>query len=209
MILIIAAMESEVKELRRNFKEKNLYNNRKYYQGSINDKEVIVLITGVGKVNAGLHLAAILMKENISKIINVGFGGAKGDFQIGEAVLIKKATYGDVDVTAFSEYELGQLPKLPHYFNSDPVMFRNFKEIITKEGLLYTQDKFVLKSEENDCLFDMEGAGFYQAAHLFKKPIVAIKVVSDLIGQKGQLENYQNFEKNSSYLIKEIIEKVI
>ena len=112
MILIIAAMESEVKELRRNFKEKNLYNNRKYYQGSINDKEVIVLITGVGKVNAGLHLAAILMKENISKIINVGFGGAKGDFQIGEAVLIK-ATYGDVDVTAFSEYELGQLPKLP------------------------------------------------------------------------------------------------
>ena len=195
MILIIAAME-EVKNLRRNLKKKNLYNNRKYYQGSINDKEVIVLITGVGKVNAGLHLAAILMKENISKIINVGFGGAKGDFQIGEAVLIKKATYGDVDVTAFSEYELGQLPKLPHYFNSDPVMFRNFKEII-------------LKSEENDCLFDMEGAGFYQVAHLFKKPIVAIKVVSDLIGQKGQLENYQNFEKNSSYLIKEIIEKVI
>ena len=55
----------------------------------------------------------------------------------------------------------------------------------------------------------MEGASFYQTAHIFNKPIVAIKVVSDLIGKNNQITNYNEFENKSSYLIKEIVLKIL
>lgn len=209
MILIVTAMESEAKDLKKGFQEKILFNNHKYYQGIINNKEVLLLITGVGKTNASTFLSSLLMKENIKSIINIGYAGAKGNFKIGEAILVDNVIYGDVDVTAFTNYEKGQIPKMPKYFESDQVMFNNFKKVIHKESLLYTQDQFVLSSEYDNALFDMEGASFYQVAYLFNKPIIAIKLVSDLIGKKDQSEIYSDFEENSSSLIKELIYQVI
>ncbi len=209
MILIVAAMDSEVRDLIINFKEKSLFNDKKYYYGTINNKNVLVLITGVGKTNASACLASLLMVENVVSIINVGFVGAKGNFEIGEVVLVEKTIYGDVDVTPFTNYELGQIPKMPKYFKSDEITFKEFNKTINKTAALKTQDKFVLKTSEDNLIFDMEGASFYHVSHLFNKPIIAIKVVSDLIGKESQLENYLEFEKNSSNIIKEIIYKVI
>lgn len=209
MILIVTAMKSEAKDLLKGFKEKTLFLDHKYYQGIINNKEVIILITGVGKTNSSSFLTSLLMKEKITKIINIGFVGAKGDFIIGEVVLVNKVSYGDVDVTAFTNYELGQIPKMPKYFNSDLEMLEKFKKVINKEVLLYTQDKFVLKSDLNNAIFDMEGASLYQVAYTFKTPIIAVKLISDIIGKKSQIENYIKFEENSSNIIKEIIFKLI
>ncbi len=209
MILIVTAMKSEAKDLLKGFKEKTLFLDHKYYQGIINNKEVIILITGVGKTNSSSFLTSLLMKKKITKIINIGFVGAKGDFIIGEVVLVNKVSYGDVDVTAFTNYELGQIPKMPKYFNSDLEMLEKFKKVINKEVLLYTQDKFVLKSDLNNAIFDMEGASLYQVAYTFKTPIIAVKLISDIIGKKSQIENYIKFEENSSNIIKEIIFKLI
>ena len=92
--------------------------------------------------------------------------------------------------------------------NLEVIIKRKTKETIFKTSNLFTQDKFVLDGTEEG-LYDMEGASFYQTAHIFNKPIVAIKVVSDLIGKNNQITNYNEFENKSSYLIKEIVLKIL
>lgn len=208
MILIVSAMESEARELVKVLKKETLFNDKYYYKGVIKDNEVCVLITGVGKTNASLYLSSILMKEKITSIINIGYAGAIGDYQVGDVVLIDKCLYGDVDVTEFTNYEVCQIPKMPLYFNSDKKLFDKCVKVINKTDLLYTQDKFVLEGT-NSGLYDMEGASFYQTSYVYNKPIISIKVVSDLIGKENQIENYSVFEEKSSYIIKEIIDKIM
>lgn len=208
MILIVSAMESEAKELIKLLTKKPLFDDHFYYHGKVNNKELCLVITGVGKVNASTFLSALLMKEIITEIINIGYAGAIGNYQVGDIVLIEQVKYGDVDVTPFTDYKLGQIPKMPLYFKSNHKLMEKVKENISKTSNLFTQDKFVLDGTEEG-LYDMEGASFYQTALIFNKPIVAIKVVSDLIGKSNQITNYNEFENKSSYLIKEIVEKIL
>jgi adenosylhomocysteine nucleosidase len=179
MILIVAAMQSEVSEMIKHPK---------------NDVEI--LITGVGKVNAARALTEILSTKKVSKIYNFGFAGATNPYQIGQIVCINEAIYHDFDLTVFG-YQKGQVPGHPEVFKTDNSLIKSAKNRLLNItfGKLFTGDYFVTDIPSEPMIVDMEGTALYQVAHHYQIPIISFKVISDLIGMEKHLENYRRFEE--------------
>ena len=189
MILIVAAMQEEIKDIAKSI---------------LPDTHVIV--TGVGKVNAAMRLTETLQKERVEAIINVGFVGATNAYNVGELVLIKQAKYHDFNLSMFG-YEKGQVPGYPECFESDFNLVMNLKKRLPniKEGFLLTGDYFMTE-EVNGCyVFDMEGAALYQVAHHYQIPLLSVKVVSDIVGMENHIDQYRKFEaEQGSQTLKEV-----
>lgn len=194
MILIVAAMESEIADI------------IKYPH-----PKVKVIQTGVGKVNAASVLSFELAKNPYDAIYNLGLAGATKPFKPGDVVVIDKAKYHDFDLTMFG-YALGQVPHLPEYFYSNNSLHNQLKTILNHalNGTLYTGDRFMTGLMHDHMVFDMEGAALYHVAHMHQIPIISIKVVSDVIGEKDHLENYTQFEsQNGSKLLLQIYQHIV
>lgn len=91
MILIIGAMQNELEVILSNLQKKIKLNTKSLaYQGFLNNHEVIVSVSGVGKVRASMALTELLTRYNFRKVINVGLAGATNDYQIGEIIFINE-----------------------------------------------------------------------------------------------------------------------
>lgn len=211
MILIICAMESEAREIKtsiENIEIGKITPEKFYYKGTIKGKEVVLAITGVGKTNAALVTGIILSKFNFDYIINAGLVGGISPLKLGDRVVIKDASYHDVDVTAFNfGYELGQVPGMPNPFLSEPGLFK--KALFSLGGIessLYTGDALMTKRNPRYMgVFDMEGAAVYQVAYIFQTPIISLKLISDVIDSETQEDDYKRFEMSSSITIKDMV----
>lgn len=62
MIGIIGAMEEEVAEILKfiNVKKQKQYYGYSFYEGTMNEKEVVLLQSGIGKVNAAISVSFII-----------------------------------------------------------------------------------------------------------------------------------------------------
>ncbi len=191
MILIIAAMSSEVETLLNHL---NLKTTHPFmtYEGRYEKKDMLLIVTGVGKTNAASGLAYMLTTyPQIKQIINLGIvGGHKVNLY--ETFVVSEATYHDVDLTAFN-YEYGQIPKFPAIHFTDVRILNKLQGF--QQIRLYTGDVFSIKPiNDNPYIVDMEGASIYQVAHSFKYPVVSIKVVSDVLDSADQLKTYTKNE---------------
>lgn len=178
MILVVAAMESEICSI------------QKHPLSGID-----FLITGVGKVNAAMKLTDYLTKHHVSAIYNLGFAGASNHYQTRDIVLIKESSYHDFDLSMFG-YDKGQVPHYPSFFQTDDHLYHEVSNKLEhiKTGQLYTGDQFVTGHINHPMILDMEGTALYQVAYTYQIPIVSIKVISDVIGMDNHLENYKAFE---------------
>ena len=133
-IAIMAAMEEEVKEIKEimeNLKENYIYEIH-VYEGTINGLKVILVQTGVGKVNAARTTQIIIDRYNISYIINVGTaGGVNENLKIGDIVVGEKLLQHDFDITAFG-HEKGYITGLGTNFESDKGLVAKVKETTLK-----------------------------------------------------------------------------
>lgn len=186
MTLIVAAMQEEVSEILK----------------SENKNNVDVLVTGIGKVNAAMHLSSYLTKHTVSKIINIGFAGGNIKYHINDVVWVKQAIYHDFDLSFFG-YEKGQVPGFPAMYLPNKKLFdKTFKTLINaKKGLLFTGDYFMTTPSLEASIYDMEGASLFQVAHFFNIPMISIKVISDVIGAENHYEEYKTFEKEKGALL--------
>jgi len=194
MILLIAAMESEMKEI--------------ILQPH---PQIKMVQTGVGKVNASSVLSRELTKESFDLILNLGLAGATKPFTPGDFVLIKDATYHDFDLTMFG-YQKGQVPGYPAKFQSNQLWMNKIEKEVKglKIGSLYTGDCFMTKGFHDHMVFDMEGAALYQVAYAYQVPIVSLKVISDIVGSKEHIQNYTHFESQQGALkLLEIYQRLV
>lgn len=216
MTLIVCAMDSEASEIKKhltNLEIGNITKEKYYYKGLINNKRVLLVITGIGKVNAAIMTTFLLNKyQDIKSILNIGLAGAFFPYKIGDVVTIKDASYHDVNVNVINPaYEVGQVPNMPHPFltNNDLLDKVSF-ELKGKIDSLYTGDQFVTSELlKPNGVYDMEGAAIYHTAHIFDVPVVAVKVISDTIDSKDQKKIYQTFNENAATIIKDIVFKII
>lgn len=201
MNLYIFAEYEEIELLDRNanikfIKEETIDNEFKEIQKitfyKYKNKKFAVAISGVGKVNSSLFLCYLLSKYKFKNVINIGPAGSNEREKIANSFLIKKAYYGDVDLTSLPNYEIGMLPNLKKYFYTSNNLNKIINEKLNLEfRVIATQDKFNtnyqgdLKSKN---LYDMECASFAHTALFFNIPFSAIKVVSD----NSNLSQYKN-----------------
>ena len=111
---IIGAMEEEVislQEVMADIKVQTIAS-MDFYSGLIGDKNVVVVRSGIGKVNAAICSQIMINKFKVEGIINTGIGGSlDANIDIGDIVLSSDALQHDVDVSAFG-HEPGKIPRM-------------------------------------------------------------------------------------------------
>lgn len=160
----------------------------------IGPNEVVLVQSGIGKVQAGMTTGLLIAKFGAEVVINSGSAGGIGnDLHVGDVVLSTLVAYHDVDVTAFG-YLPGQLPQQPQKFVADEQLIVKVEQAAKENqqnvrlGLIVTGDQFVassLKIREIKDMYpevlccEMEGAAIAQVAFQFKIPFVVIRAMSD------------------------------
>ena len=172
------------------------------------DSKNILIITGIGKVNAAIEMTKAIMNYQISEVINIGFAGSIKEHHVYDAVLVNRAIQHDVDLTAFG-YEKYQLPEMPTEYRSDEQLLKKMSNLFSfKHDLLYSGDRFITRINHEDGLYDMEGAALYQVCYISEVPIISIKIVSDIIGDSSNDFGSFNIIKGSR-IISDILKKII
>ena len=200
VIGIIGAMESEVNALQKALSsvEKTEYCNLTFYSGQLSDKNLVVVKSGIGKVNAALCAQILILKFGATKVINTGIAGATGaSLGIFDFVVSTSAVYHDFDTTAFG-YKLGQVPGLPEQFTADEKMAEGIvnafnhtefsKEHKIVKGLIASGDQFISAGEKKDFIksnfsplcVEMEGCAIAHTCSVNKIPFVIIRCMSDM-----------------------------
>ncbi len=210
MIAIIGAMHEEVMEIRKrmNALEEVILDGRTYYHGMLNQREVVVLLCGVGKVEAALNTLLCLKNFAIDGIINIGTaGGLNLDQEVLDVVVSTKTAYHDFDLTAFGEPRGFATSR--YVCTADPQYIEAFKEVIGTArhwiGPIVSGDQFIagplavatIKAAFPDAIcVEMEGAAIAHTASRFDIPFVILRSLSDIAGKH---DNALTFDE---YLIK-------
>jgi adenosylhomocysteine nucleosidase len=225
-IAIIGAMEEEVHVLRDkldNLKKEEVAGSE-YNVGTYEGKEVILLKSGIGKVNAAMATAILLEKYQPDVVINTGSaGGLHTDLNVGDVVISTEVRHHDVDVTAFN-YEYGQVPGMPAAFPADEKLKEIAKKCAEKvngiqvvEGLIVTGDSFMndpvrvefVKGKFGDLYaVEMEAAAIAQVCYAFKVPFVVTRALSDIAGKESSISFDQFIHTaavNSTLMVEEMI----
>lgn len=193
---VICAMQEELKELRAALRDEKIttLGGKEYFAGTIDNQSVVLVESGIGKVEAGITTEHLATDFQADVIINSGSAGGIGDgLHVGDVVVSSETAYHDVDATAFG-YVYGQLPqKTPRFKASEKwstaLMQAGTKTgLNVKKGLIVTGDQFVasqdaiakIKEHFPEALSaEMEGAAVGQVATDHEIPYVVVRAMSD------------------------------
>ena len=210
MLGIIGAMEVEVKELREMMENPQAQSvaGMTFYQGTIKGKEVVVVRSGIGKVNAGLCSQILVDRYQVDGIINTGIAGSLcKDLDIGDMVISADAMYHDFDCCVFG-YPVGKVPGMPEQFEADEMLRTLALEAAeavnpghNRTGRIASGDQFICSQEQKDQIIsntralctEMEGAGIAHAAYRNGVPFVILRAISDKADDSAEMD-YPTFE---------------
>ena len=182
-----------------------------FYEGILAGKKVVVVRSGIGKVNAGICAQILADLFSVDAIINTGIAGSLNkNINIGDIVLSTDVVQHDMDATGFG-YRKGQIPQMPvFFFNADDNLRRLAAEVCKEvnpdiqvfEGRIASGDQFVcdqdvknrIVSEFSAYATEMEGAAIGQAAYLNEIPFLVVRAISDKADGSAQMD-YSEFEK--------------
>ncbi len=112
---IIGAMSQEVAQLAAmlEHRETRHHVGSTFHSGRLHGVEVVILQSGIGKVNAAVGTTLLLDMYQPEAIINTGSAGGFGEgLEIGDVVVSSEVRHHDVDAVVFG-YEHGQVPQMP------------------------------------------------------------------------------------------------
>ena len=104
MIGIIGAMEEEVAALKEAMDIQEVYEKASmtFCKGTLCGKDVVVVRSGIGKVNAGICAQILADKFDVKVLINTGIAGSlNAAIDIGDMVISTDAVHHDMDATIF------------------------------------------------------------------------------------------------------------
>lgn len=209
---IIGAMEEEVKRLKELMDGVNIKTvaSMDFYEGSFMGSPLVVVRSGIGKVNAALCAQILIDRYEVGMLINTGIAGSlRNEIDIADIVLSSDALQHDMDATGFG-YDVGIIPRMEQsIFKADKKLVERAKSVCKEvlptlgvhTGRILSGDQFISDSKKKEWLaetFDgycteMEGAAIAQAAYLNKVPFLIIRAISDKADNSAEMA-YAEFE---------------
>ena len=183
-------------------------------KSSSRNTEVVVVRSGICKVNAGICVQILVDDFKVTHVINTGAAGSlDAKINIGDIVLSTDVCYHDVDATVFG-YKKGEVPQLgTASFTADADLRKKAKEAINKavpdievfEGRICSGDQFICDQDVKDNIVkefagiccEMEGCGIAQACFLNNIPFLIIRAISDK-ADGSQIVDYPEFEAKAA-----------
>ncbi|WP_373841664.1 5'-methylthioadenosine/adenosylhomocysteine nucleosidase [Limosilactobacillus sp.] len=193
---IICAMPEEIKELTARLSDKQVetIGGKDYLSGKISDQDVVLVESGIGKVEAGITTEHLITDFQVDVVINSGSAGGIGKgLHVGDVVISSETAYHDVDARAF-DYVYGQLPGKKPRFKASAKWGQALEKagkqtgLNIKRGLIVSGDQFVASRDAiakilryfPDALSsEMEGAAVGQVATDHDVPYVVVRAMSD------------------------------
>lgn len=182
-----------------------------FYIGKIKHHNVVIVKSGIGKVNAAITTTILIDKFDVRLIINTGVAGGLSPIEIGDIIIASGISYFDVSLTEIDDVPYGQMGSDPlivkindDYLNKAKKIFDNlgYKYMV---GNLVSGDKFVTKKKDltkiskqvdNILGVEMEGMAIGLTAYKFNRPFVSIRGVSDVVDTPDQPKNYRDVVKS-------------
>ena len=223
---IIAAMQEEMQEIKKimtEIEEKKVYE-LTFFEGKINEKNVVLVESGVGKVNAARTTQILIDNFKVEAIINVGSAGcANNELEIGDIVIGKKLVQHDFDITAFG-HPKGYISNVGQYFNSNKQLIEKIENAIQNledsdfkilVGTIASGDIFCTETKMKEKIrnkfeadaIEMEGAAIAQVCQLDDVPFIIIRGISDSPNGNNEI-TFEQYLKKASQRCAQIIEKL-
>lgn len=224
---IIAAMQEEMQEIKQIMHEIKEIKIREliFYKGKINKQEVVLVQSGVGKVNSARVTQILTDKFETKTIINIGTAGSANDqLEIGDIVIGKTLVQHDFDITAFG-HPKGFISNIGENVESDSQLIEKMKQTIKnisdkefniKIGIIATGDIFCTEPEMrkkihtkfNADAIEMEGAAIAQVCKLNNTPFIVIRSISDKPNGTNAI-TFEKFVEKASKRCAEIIKEFL
>ena len=227
---IIGAMELEVEMLKSKLQNTKVTSKARmeFHEGTLNGVPVVVVRSGVGKVNAALCVQILADLFDVSHVINTGIAGSlNAELNIGDILISVDAIQHDLDVRVFG-HARGEVPSLGiREFYADKAMAELAlqtcaevnPEIHAKLGRVVSGDQFICDKAVKDDLIlefhgdctEMEGASIAQGAYLNGIPFLVVRAISDKADGSAEMD-YPTFERaaalHSAKLVEALVAKI-
>ena len=209
---IIGAMEEEVAKLKENMQiqETSVIAGMEFCQGICEGQNVVIVRSGIGKVNAAVCTQILCDVFKVNAIINTGVAGSlKNEINIGDIVLSEDALQHDMDATGFG-YDPGVIPRMEEsIFKGDETLLKLAQKVCQEvnpdiqvfRGRVVSGDQFISDHDVKQRIVnsfggfctEMEGAAIAQTAWLNKVPYLVIRAISDKADGSAEMD-YSEFE---------------
>ncbi len=224
---IIGAMDEEVEILQEEMQvhlEKEIAGLR-FYQGTLEEKSIVLVRSGIGKVNAAICAQILISEFKVEQIINTGVAGAIDEsLDILDIVVSTELQQYDVDAREFG-YNLGEIPRMTtSIFPASPSLVnkaytkgvKRFGKAQVQMGKIVSGDTFVSSTAMKDRLekefqakcTEMEGASIAQACYMNQIPFVVVRTMSDKADGSAN-NNYKAFVTKAAFRSKELVRDIL
>ncbi len=226
---IICAMEEELAPLKDHMtsyaeKRKAMMD---FYEGEIEGQDLVMVVSGIGKVNAAICAQILIDDYHVTHLLNVGVaGGVKENLKPMDLIIATSLIQHDMDVRAFG-LKRGEIPRMDtSVFLPDShlnQLLLNAAKKYTKsevhEGLIVSGDAFISSRDQIIDLMDtfdasaceMEGASIAHAAYLNGIPFAVIRAISDN-ANTGASMDYEKFKdlaaKNTVSMVLDLLKNL-
>lgn len=196
MIAAVIAMESEAEILLHNARiaaQKTICG-KKTYEGEAYGKQFVLIVCGVGKVNAAIGATIALTLYSPEAILNFGVaGGLNEKTSLCAVYAIDKAVQFDFDLTQLNGGQIGTLDE----YTENYLSFATHPLSLEKRAL-GSSDRFNDSRADYELLTktlkadirDMEGAAILQAAKSAGVKAFSVKTISDVAGSGSTTEQF-------------------
>lgn len=225
---IIGAMEEEIRLLKAEIPASKLTKiaSFEFIEGQLGNHDVVLVKSGIGKVNASVVATLLVMQFGVQLIINTGTaGGLHSRLKVGDIVIADCLIHHDVDVTGFG-YKKGQMAGMPEQYYPDSDYMRIAKHVcrlLNIEpilGSIVSGDQFInqqsdvrriMKEFPQAKACEMESAAIAQTAYILETPYIIIRAISDSADEQAAV-SFDEFVviagKASATIVKALIEVI-
>lgn len=214
MIGAVIAMDSEAEILLDNTEIENVQTiyGKTVYIGKAYGKDILLVICGVGKVNAAIGACAAIQK-GADVILNFGVaGGLKSNTQVAEVYLIEKAVQYDFDLTQLNGGKIGTLDEEAENYLPLKTPPLDFPRRALASGDRFNDSpidhKLLTETLQAD-IRDMEGAAIAQACKGAGIPFISVKAISDVYGAGSTTEQFQKNLRRAMLNLKAFLPEIL
>lgn len=209
---IIGAMAEEVEKLKSSFELKEIVKilGYEFFVLNYDDKEIIIVVSGIGKVNAAICSQIMIMNFDVECLVNSGIAGAIDEkLNIADIVISEDLVQHDFDCTGCG-YEAGIIPRMGEnsIFKGDAELIKKIEKAAKDNDIDYTigrvatGDEFISSRDKKIWIretfhatcAEMEGAAIAHTCYINKIPFLAIRCISDTADERAEMV-YAEFEK--------------
>ncbi len=193
----------------------------KFYEGQIQGIKVVVLFSGVCKVNAAIASQILIDVFGVDLIINSGTaGGMNPDLEIFDTVISTEVCYHDVASDILTEFH----PWMKSvYFKADGKLIELSKAAVDKVkptgkviwGRMVTGESFItdegrqkIYDEFAPLTVDMETASIAHVCYVNNIPFISIRCITDTAAHGG-IDNFEENCTKASSIAKSITEALL